>query len=116
MQGDWTEMDKSTALLLVVILSEILAVVLIWGIWQRQDYRFMKIMMSVVALIPVVGTLGILWVHGFPSVKNRALQNRGPGYIPTTEVFDRWRHVFDEKDERKRRQAAAELLEEHRDD
>ena len=109
-------MESSTVLILVVILSEILAVFLIWGIWQREDYRFMKIAMSLVALVPVVGTLGILWVHGFPSVKNRALQNRSLGIIPTTEVFDRWRHVFDEKDEGKKRQAAAELLEEHRDD
>ena len=66
--------------------------------------------MSIVALIPVVGTLGILWVYGFPSARNRALQNRGLGSIPTTEVFDRWRHVFDEKNETKKKQAAADLL------
>lgn len=109
-------MDKSTVLLLVVILSEIVAAFLIWGIWKRQDYRLIKIMMSVVALIPVVGTLGILWVYGFPTVKNRALQNSGLGYVPSNEVFDRWRHVIDERDKRKKQHAAAEILKEYRDD
>lgn len=109
-------MEKSTILILVVILSEIVAIFLIWGIWRQRDYRLMKIMMSVVALIPVIGMLGVLWVYGFPTVRNRARQNRGLGYIPTTEVFDRWRHVFDEKDERRKRQAASELLKGNRDD
>ncbi len=109
-------MDKSTVIIVVVVVSEIVAIFLIRSIWRRDDYRIMKILMSIVALIPVVGTLGVIWTHGFPSVQNRPYQNRGPGYIPTLEVFDRWRHVLDEKDERKRRHAAAELLEEHRDD
>ncbi len=108
-------MDRTMVLWIVVILSEVVAVFLIRRIWQRQDYRFMKIMMSIAALIPVVGTLGVLWVYGFPPVKPRALQNRD-WLLPTTEVFDRWRHVLDEKNERKRKHAAAELLKERLDD
>jgi uncharacterized membrane protein YqjE len=108
-------MDRTTVLWLVVILSEILAALLIWRIWHRDDYRIMKIVASFVALIPVVGTLGVLWAYGFPPVKPRALQNRNR-IIPTTEVFDRWRHVLDEKDEKKRQHAASELLKEHRND
>lgn len=108
-------MDKATVLWLIVILSEIVAIILIWRIWRRQDYRVMKVFMSVVALIPVIGVLGVLWVYGFPPVKPRALQNRSR-LIPTTEVFDRWRDVIAEKDEEKRQHAAAELLENQRDE
>ena len=109
-------MDRNTVLLIVVILSEIVAVFLIRRIWQREDYRIIKIMMSVVALIPVVGTLGILWVYGFPATSHPAVQNRSNGYIPTLDVFDRWRHVLDEKNELKKKHAAQELLKEYRDD
>jgi len=71
--------------------------------------------MSVVALIPVVGFLGVLWAYGFPSVKPRALQNRNR-LIPTTEVFDRWRDALDEKDPVKRQNLTREVLRRHRDD
>ena len=108
-------MDRTTVLWLVVILSEILAALLISRIWHRDDYRTIKMVMSVVPMIPVVGTLGVLWVYGFPPVKPRALQNRNR-IVPTTEVFDRWRHILDEKDEKKRQHAAAKLLKEHRND
>ena len=109
-------MDRYTVLLIVVIFSEIVAVFLIRRIWQREDYRVIKIMMTVVALIPVVGTLGILWVYGFPAASHPAVQNRSIGYFPTLDVFDRWRHVLDEKDEKRKQHAARKLLDEHRDD
>lgn len=109
-------MEKSDVLLLVFVLSEFAAVFLIWGIWNRQDSLLIKISMSATALIPVVGVLGVLWVYGFPPAKHRALQNRGLGYIPTAEVFDRWRHVFDEKSEQKRKQETNRLLSEHSDE
>ena len=109
-------MDKSTVLIVAVVVSEIIAVFLIRAIWRSDDYRIMKIVMSIVALIPVIDTLGALWTYGFPSAQNRAYQNRGLGFIPTLEVFDRWRHVLDEKNEAKRRGAAAELLDDHKDD
>ena len=112
-------MEKSTVLIVAVVVSEIIAVFLIRAIWRSDDYRIMKVVMSqesIVALIPVIGTRGALWTYGFPSAQNRAYQNRGLGFIPTLEVFDRWRHVLDEKNEAKRRRAAAELLDDHKDD
>lgn len=73
-------MVKSTAIILVIVVSEVIAVFLIRNIWRRDDYKFMKILMSVVALIPVVGLLGVIWAYGFHlcrtvriKIENRAI-------------------------------------------
>ena len=111
-------MEKTTIINFVVAASEILALFLIRGIWLREDYRIIKILMTVVALIPVIGPLGVLWTLGFPSVRNRAYQNRASPTIPTLptlEVFDRWRHVLDEMNDAKKKQAAKDLLDEFHD-
>ena len=113
-----TTLEKTTIFIFVVAASEILALFLIRGIWLREDYRVMKVLMTVVALIPVIGPLGVLWTLGFPSVRNRAFQNKSSSTIPTLptlEVFDRWRHVLDEKNEAKKKQAAKNLLDEYHD-
>ena len=106
-------MDKMTVIVLVVGISEILAIFLIWSVWRTSDFVAMKIALSVLALIPVVGFLGALWVHGFPSVQPSALQNK---YRYSTDVFNRWRHVFEEKDERKKKRSIQSLLEKGHDD
>lgn len=73
----------------------------------------MKIALTVLALIPVVGFLGALWVHGFRTSQPSALQNK---FRYSTDVFDRWRHVFEEKDERKKKRSIRNLLNKGYDD
>ena len=106
-------MDKMTAVYLVVGISEFFAVPLIWSIWRNPDLVAMKIALSVLALIPVVGLLGALWVHRFPSTQPSALQNK---YRYSTDVYDRWRHVFEEKDEKKKKRSIRNLLRKGYDD
>ena len=106
-------MEKMTAILLVVGISEFLAVFLIWSVWRTSDFVGMKVALSLLALIPVVGLLGALWVHGFPPVQPSALQNK---YRYSTDVHDRWRHVFEEKNERKRKRSIRNLLSKGHDD
>lgn len=100
-------MDKQTALLLAVVVSEIVAIFVIWRIWRANDYVAMKILLTVLAVIPVVGTLGALWIVGFPDSQPEALQDKSRY---STDVFDRWRHVFEEKDEDKKRRSFRNLI------
>ena len=102
-----------TVIYLVVGISEFFALFLIWSIWRSSDLVAMKIALSVLALIPVVGILGALWVHGFPSTQPIALQDK---YRYSTDVLDRWRHVFEEKDERKKKRSIRNLLTKGYDD
>ena len=108
-----------TALICASVVSEIFAIFLIWHIWRKDDYKIMKILMTFVALIPILGPLGVLWANGMPPIRNRAYQNQSSSrlpMLPTLEVFDRWRHVLDEKNEAKRQYAAKKLLDEYSDD
>lgn len=100
-------MDKTSLLILVVAISELIALLLIWRIWKTDDYFAMKVALSVLAIIPVVGTLGALWIHGFPPPQPEALRNK---YRYSTDVFDRWRHVFEQKDEKKKKRSIRKLL------
>lgn len=106
-------MDRSSLLFLLIAVSEVIALLLIWRIWRSDDYFAMKIALSVLAVIPVVGTLGALWIHGLPPRQPLAIQNR---YRYSTDVFTRWRHVFEEKDEKKRKRSITKLLEDGADD
>ena len=76
-------MDRSSILLLIVVISELVALYLIWRIWKSDDYLGMKIALSVLAIIPVVGTLGVLWIIGFPHPAPSHLIKRG-GLTDTT--------------------------------
>ena len=76
-------MDRSSTLLLVVVISELVALYLIWRIWKSDDYLGMKIALSVLAIIPVVGTLGVLWIISFPRRAPPHLIKRG-GLTDTT--------------------------------
>ena len=76
-------MDRSSILLLIVVISELVALYLIWRIWKSDDHLGMKIALSVLAIIPVVGTLGVLWIIGFPDPAPTHLIKRG-GLTDTT--------------------------------
>ncbi len=80
-------MDRSSTLLLFVVISEVVALYLIWRMWKSDDYLGMKIALSVLAIIPVVGTRGVLWITGFPHPAPFHLVKRG-GLTDTT-ITDR---------------------------
>lgn len=77
-----------------------------------MDHIAVKIGLTILSVIPVVGLLGAIWIWNFPAVQDHSLQNR---YRFDTDVLDRWRHVFEEKDERKKRRLTKSLLEDDDD-
>lgn len=80
--------------LVVILLSEMVALRLIWKLWCSGDHLFFKISLSCIALLPVLGPLLLVWISNFPS---RVPYQFRDNYRYSTDVFDRWRHVFADK-------------------
>lgn len=97
----------------LALISEVIAVWLIWKIWKSSDYPFFKIAFSILALVPIVGPVLVLWIGHFPSVQPRALQDQ---VRYRTDVLDRWRHVFEEKNPDERFHKWREVMERKHDD
>ena len=62
----------------VVAISELVALVLILRIWRSREFLVLKVLVSVIALIPFFGPLLVLWIGGFPNEAPEAMQNQGP--------------------------------------
>lgn len=78
----------------VILISEPIAIWLIWKLWRSDDYLFFKLSLSVLALVPVVGPLLVLWIGNFPTIQPRALQDRA---AKRADVYERWRDVLEER-------------------
>lgn len=109
-------MEVNPFVVAVIVASELASLFLIWKLWKSDEYLILKIPMTIIGLVPVFGPFAILWIVGMPTVKHRALQNRSNTYVPTLEVFDRWRSALDEKDEQERRRKTRDLLSQKYDD
>jgi len=79
----------------LALLSEVVAVFLIWRIWRSNDLHSMKIALSVLALIPILGPIVVLWIANFPSKVSEELQNRS-GWAFGGEYYFRWSRVLRE--------------------
>ena len=77
-----------------IAVSELVAVYLIWRVWKSNDYLIFKISYTVLAIVPFIGPLIVLWSANIPSRQHPAFQDR-ERY--RTDVVDRWRHVLDER-------------------
>lgn len=97
----------------IVVASELLALWIIWRLWNSGDHAFFKIVLSVLALIPVLGPVLALWIGNFPSIKPRILRDQ-LRYRP--DFYDRWRYILEEKNPIKRFRHWRELITRHRNE
>jgi len=70
-------MPNIPAIWWVVAISELVALVLIVRIWRSNEFRVLKVLLSCVVLIPVLGPFLVLWIVAFPNRAPEAVQNRG---------------------------------------
>lgn len=84
---------------IAVLISEVCAVWFIWKLWRSGDYLFFKLTLSILALVPILGPILALWIANFPAPQHPSLRDRRP---KQTDVYDRWRHVLEEKNPRRR--------------
>lgn len=97
----------------VLIISEALSLWLIFRLWRSDEHVFFKISLSLLALIPLLGPVLVLWIGNFPSVKPRILQDR---LRYQTDVYDRWRHVLEARNPVRRFRSWRELMTRHRNE
>ena len=93
--------------------SELIAMLLIFKLWKSKEFFFFKICFSVIALVPFLGPIFVLWGTNFPPPQHPAFQDR-KRY--STDVLDRWRHVFSEKNQSTRFRMWKALLEKKDED
>jgi hypothetical protein len=62
----------------VLLISELVAFMLTVRIWRSGEIIALKVLLSLVALIPALGPLLALWIIAFPNEAPEAIQNRGP--------------------------------------
>ncbi len=80
-------------LLALWAISSVAAVVLCVRLWRSRDELFFKITLSVLAFVPVLGPLFVLWVWKFPQSMHPELMD----YSGTRgDVHERWRHVLEQ--------------------
>lgn len=83
------------AVWIVVTISELLALALIVRLWRSGEWPAMKVMLTLLALVPVLGPFFVLWVARFPPRVPRAMQNRSPRGRPY--YYLDWLHVMQAK-------------------
>lgn len=57
-------MSASSVLILVVVLSEMLSAFLLYKLWQKEEFLFMKILISLVLFIPLLGPAMFFFITG----------------------------------------------------
>jgi len=86
-------MDLHEPRIWIVLASEFVACWVILRLWRSADRVYFKVILSLLALIPVLGPLLALWISDFPEAEPEVLQvPRGRGYF-----YARWREVLEAK-------------------
>lgn len=73
-------------LIITIALSELIALMLIMRTWMRDDYVFLKLLLSMVLLVPVVGPLFYLFANDRTPPQSENLKND----LPRGWCTDRW--------------------------
>lgn len=91
-------------LIVAIVASEIVALVLMVRTWMKPDYVILKLLLSVVLLIPIVGPFLYFFANDRTSPQKDCLKNN----LPRGWYTDRWismRPLYKEALEEKRRRA-----------
>jgi hypothetical protein len=97
----------------LALLSEVVAIWLIWRLWRSSDALFFKISLTVFALIPLFGPFLVFWIGNFPNSKPMIMRDIAPRW---TDFYDRWRHVLEARSPHQRFRRWHQLMTRHRDE
>jgi hypothetical protein len=79
---------------LVVLISWLVGAWLVVRVWKTADPPFLKIILTLLAAVPVVGPVAVYWISNFPSRLHPDVQAK---YPKTVNIYGRWRTEEDEK-------------------
>jgi hypothetical protein len=74
----------------VVAVSELVALAVIVRIWRSREFLVLKVLLSAIALVPVLGPLLALWIGAFPNEARESVQDRGS----RGDYYRDWSPVF----------------------
>jgi hypothetical protein len=77
----------------VLGLSVLASAWLVRAVWKSKDPLGLKIALTVVGFVPILGPILLLWNANFPDPLPMALRDQYRG----SDVHDRWYHVLAEK-------------------
>jgi len=97
----------------VLVLSEVVALWIIWMLWRSADHLFFKVALTIVALIPILGPIIALWIGNFPSKAPPILRDQ---LRYRTDFYDRWRDVLNAPGPKSRFQRWRTLMTKHRNE
>ena len=83
----------------IVLASEALSAILVWRAWPISQVRIFRVVLIMIAAIPVLGPVAFAWIGHFPPAQHPAYRDQNR---VVSDVFDRWRHVLEERDPKKR--------------
>lgn len=98
---------SSNAITFSLATSALASLYLVWRLWRSNDHLFFKIALTAIAFIPFLGPLLVFWISNFTKSQAAVFQDK---YRFSTDVFDRWRHVIEEKNPHSRFQKWRELI------
>jgi hypothetical protein len=78
----------------VVLVSWLVGAWLVVRVWKTADPPFFKIILTLLAAVPVIGPVAVYWISNFPSRLHPDVQAK---YPKTVNVYGRWRTEEDEK-------------------
>jgi hypothetical protein len=91
----------------LVALSTLGAVLLSVRVWRSSDPTPFKVVLTLLALIPVLGPVTVYWISNFPSPLHPALRDY---HAKQPDVYDRWRDVLEAKSPISRHRAWQRLM------
>lgn len=106
-------MDMDTIAIVVVTISELLALWITYGVWRSSIHLAEKIGITLLAFVPVLGPVFALFLSNDPGPAHPAFRDN---VRSRTDVLDRWSHIFDEKDPVVRQRKWQELMSRRHDD
>lgn len=80
--------------LLVIAISEAFSAWVILKLWHSDEIPVLKIALTAIALIPILGPFLVLWIGSFPERAPEALQDE---FKSSADVHERWIDVIREK-------------------
>ncbi len=80
----------SVVLLTVAALSWVLSLYLLYKLWSSVDFLVIKLGLSALLLVPIVGPLAYYWIQSFPESAPPELRSHAYG-----SYYDKWRSLLE---------------------
>ena len=79
---------------IIVSTSWLLSLVLLINVWRSKEALIIKILLIFIGAIPLFGPVLIVWTISVPG-KQKSIFKDNSTY--SADVYDRWHHIFNEK-------------------